>query len=79
MVPDLPAAMAADRHRLATAIAPRAALRLRWGRRLVSLGLRVSGDSNGLGNRTHPMVRKEVDGGTRSDVGSSRAVRSLGG
>ncbi|MGH2746447.1 MAG: hypothetical protein ACRDKB_00795 [Actinomycetota bacterium] len=60
MHPDLTAALAAehhrdllaaaDRRRLAAAAAPPAALRLRLGRRLVSFGLRISGQSGVIGH-----------------------------
>ena len=88
MVPDLSAAiaaehrrdllLAAERSRLASRAVPRGWLRLRWGRRLISLGMRISGDSNGH-DRIHPLARKEVDRGTRLDLDNARAVRSPGG
>ena len=67
----------ACRRRLAAAAAPPAALRQRWGSRLVSLGALIARDPH-LAEVTHPLTGREVHRGAHSDRGSVRTVRSPG-
>jgi hypothetical protein len=62
----------ACRHRLAAAAAPPAALRQRWGARLVSLGAAIARDPDIID--PNPFGR-EVDRGDRPVRSSVRAVR----
>ncbi len=67
---------AACRRRLAAAAAPPAALRQRWGLRLVSLGAAIAQDPHLLDS---DRIGREVDRGTRFVRSGLRVVRSPGG